>query len=56
MTGLIILGVIILLIVLILCISAEFTIIFDNGWSTKVKVLFWEFDVNVFLVASFNTD
>jgi len=44
---LIILGVLVLLIVLLMSVSAEFTVIFDNGWSTKIRVLFYEKDIKL---------
>ena len=50
---LIILGIIVLLTVLILSISAEFTIIFDNGWTTKIRVLFIEKDIELTKLLSF---
>ncbi|MBQ9228252.1 MAG: DUF2953 domain-containing protein [Eubacterium sp.] len=50
---LIILAVIVLLLVIVLSLSAEFTIIFDNGWTTKVKVLFIEKDVKLSQLLSF---
>ncbi len=50
---LIILGVILLLFILILSISAELTVIFDNGWTTKIKVLFIEKDIELTKLLSF---
>ena len=50
---LIILAVLFVLICLILSISAEFTIIFDNGWSTKLKILFFEMDIKLTKLLSF---
>lgn len=44
---LIILAVLALLLIAVLNITAEFTIIFDNGWTTRVKVLFYEKDVKL---------
>ena len=50
---LIILAVIVVLVALILSISAEFTIIFDNGWTTKIRVLFIEKDIELSKLLSF---
>ncbi len=50
---LIILGVIVLLFILILSISADLTVIFDNGWTTKIKVLFIEKDIELTKLLSF---
>ena len=50
---LIILAALILIFILILSISAEFTIIFDNGWTTKIKVLFIEKDIQITQLLSF---
>ena len=50
---LIILAVIVLLVIVILSLSAEFTIIFDNGWSTKVKILFIEKEIKISELLSF---
>ena len=50
---LIILAVLFVLTCLILSISAEFTIIFDNGWSTKLRVLFFEMDIKLTKLLSF---
>lgn len=50
---LIVLAVIVLITALILAISAEFTIIFDNGWSTKIRVLFIEKDIQLSKLLSF---
>ncbi|MBQ7740363.1 MAG: DUF2953 domain-containing protein [Eubacterium sp.] len=50
---LIILAVLFILITLLMLLSAEFTIIFDNGWTTKVRVLFFEFDIKLSKLLSF---
>ncbi len=50
---LIILAVLVVIFALILSISAEFTIIFDNGWTTKIKVLFIERDIELTKLLSF---
>lgn len=50
---LIILAVLVLLIAIILSLSAEFTIIFDNGWSTKIKVLWIEKDIELSKLLNF---
>lgn len=50
---LIILAVLALLVLIIFSISAEFTIIFDNGWTTKIKVLFIEKDIKLTQLLSF---
>ncbi len=50
---LIILAVLILLFAFIFSISAEFTIIFDNGWKTKIKILFIEKDIQLSKLLSF---
>ncbi len=50
---LIILAVLVLLTVIILSLSAEVTIIFDNGWKTKIKVLFIEKDIKLTQLLSF---
>lgn len=50
---LIVLAVIVVLIALIMAVSAEFTIIFDNGWTTKVRVLFIEKDIELTKLLSF---
>lgn len=52
-TFLIILAVIVILVVLIFSISAEFTIVFDNGWKTKIKILFIEKDIQLSKLLSF---
>ncbi|MBR4240740.1 MAG: hypothetical protein IKI34_00365 [Eubacterium sp.] len=50
---LIILAVLAVIIGIILSLSAEFTVVFDNGWSTKVRVLFWEWDIQLSKLLSF---
>ena len=50
---LIVLAVIAAIVALILSISAEFTIIFDNGWTTKIRVLFIERDIELTKLLSF---
>ncbi len=50
---LIILAVLFVLTVMILSLSAEFTVIFDNGWSTKIRVLFIEKDIELTKLLSF---
>jgi hypothetical protein len=50
---LIILAVLVVIIALILSLSAEFTIIFDNGWTTRIKVLFVEKDIELSKILSF---
>lgn len=50
---LIVLAVLVVLFVLLLSLNAEFTIIFDNGWSTKVRVLFYEKDIKLTQLLSF---
>jgi hypothetical protein len=50
---LIILAVLILLVVIILSLSAEFEIVFDGGWTTKVRVLFIEKDIKLSQLLSF---
>ena len=50
---LIILAVLILIFIFILSLSAEFTVIFDNGWTTKIKVLFIEKDIKLSQLLSF---
>lgn len=50
---LIILAVIVVLFAIILSISAEFTIVFDNGWSTKIRVWFIEKDIQLSKLLSF---
>lgn len=50
---LIILAVIVVIIAIILSLSAEFTVIFDNGWTTRIKVLFIEKDIELSKILSF---
>ncbi len=50
---LIILAVIVVLFILLLCLNAEFTVIFDNGWTTKIRVLFIEKDIELSKLLSF---
>ena len=50
---LIILAVLAVIIAVILSLSAEFTIIFENGWSTKIRVLFIEKDIELSKILSF---
>ena len=50
---LIILGVLLLIFILICSLKAEFTIIFDNGWTTKIGVLFIERDIKLTKLLSF---
>ena len=50
---LIILAVIAVLLIIILSLSAEFTIIYDKGWSTKIRVLFIEKDIELSKILSF---
>lgn len=50
---LIVLAVLIVLFAVILSLSAELTVIYDNGWTTRVKVLFIEKDIQLSKVLSF---
>ncbi len=50
---LIILAVLVVLFLIISSVKAELTVIFDNGWTTKVKVLFIEKDVKLTQLLSF---
>ena len=50
---LIILAVLVVIFALILSLSAEFTVVFDKGWSTKVKILFIEKDIELSKLLSF---
>lgn len=50
---LIVLAVIIVIFAIILSLSAEFTIVYDNGWHTKIKVLFIEKDIQLSKLLSF---
>ena len=46
---LIILAVLFVIFAVILSLSAEFTIVFENGWSTKLRILFIEKDIELFV-------
>ena len=50
---LIILAVLILINAVILSLSAEFTIVYENGWSTKLRVLFIEKNIELSRLLSF---
>ena len=50
---LIILAVLVVIFGFILSLSAEFTVVFDNGWSTKLRVLFFEWDIQLSRILSF---
>ena len=50
---LIVLAVIVVIFAIILSLSAEVTVVFDNGWHTRVKVLFIEKDIQLSKVLSF---
>lgn len=50
---LIVLAVIFAILALILSLSAEFTIIFDKGWTTRIRVLFIEKDIELSKILSF---
>lgn len=50
---LIVLAVLIVIFAVILSLSAELTVIYDNGWTTRVKVLFIEKDIQLSKVLSF---
>lgn len=52
-TFLIILAVIVLLFAIILSLSAEVTVIYDNGWHTTVQVLFIKKDVELSKILNF---
>lgn len=52
-TFLIILAVIVLLFAIILSLSAEATVIYDNGWHTTVQVLFTKKDVELSKILNF---
>lgn len=52
-TFLIILAVIVLLFAIILSLSAEATVIYDNGWHTTVRVLFIKKDVELSKILNF---
>lgn len=50
---LIIVAVLAVVFVLILSLSAELTVIFDNGWTTRIRVLFIEKDIELSKILSF---
>lgn len=50
---LIILAVLVVLIAIILSLSAEFEVVFDNGWSTKIRVLWIEKDIELSKLLNF---
>ena len=50
---LIILAVIVFLVAVILSLSAEATIIYDNGWHTSVQILFIKKDVELSKILNF---
>ncbi len=50
---LIILAVLAVIIIAILSIKAELTVIFDNGWTSKVRILFYEKDIKLSRLLSF---
>ncbi len=50
---LIILAVLLVINFIILSLSAELTIVFDNGWHTKIRVLFIEKDIELSKILSF---
>ena len=50
---LIILAVLVVIFAIILSLSAEFEVVFDNGWSTKVRVLWIEKDIELSKLLSF---
>ena len=50
---LIILAVLALIFAIILSLSAEFTVIYENGWHTKIRVLFFEKDIELSKLLSF---
>lgn len=50
---LIIVAVLVVIFAVILSLSAELTVIFDNGWTTRVKVLFIEKDIELSKILSF---
>lgn len=50
---LIILAVLVVLTAIILSLSCEFTIIYDKGWVTKIKILFIEKDIQLTKLLSF---
>jgi hypothetical protein len=50
---LIILAVLALIFAIILSLSAEFTVIYENGWHTKIRILFFEKDIELSKLLSF---
>lgn len=52
-TFLIIVGIIVVIFALILSISAEATIIYDDGWKTSVQVLFFKKDIELGKILNF---
>lgn len=52
-TFLIILAVIVLIFAIILSLSAEATVIYDNGWHTTVQVLFIKKDIELSKILNF---
>lgn len=50
---LIVVAVLVLIFAFILSLSAELTVIFDNGWTTRIKVLFFEKDIELSKILSF---
>ena len=50
---LIVLAVLAVIIALVLSLTAEFTVVFDNGWNTKIKVLFIEKEIQLSKLLSF---
>ena len=50
---LIILAVLVVIIAIILSLSAEFEVVFDNGWSTKIRVLWIEKDIELSKLLNF---
>ncbi len=50
---LIILAIIVLLFIVILSLSAEATVIYDNGWKTTVQVLFFKKDIELSKILNF---
>ena len=50
---LIILAVLALTFAIVLSLSAEFTVIYENGWHTKIRVLFFEKDIELSKLLSF---
>lgn len=50
---LIIIAVLVLIFAIILSLSAEATVIYDNGWQTTLQVLFFKFDVELSKILNF---